>query len=185
MRTITVTFHRVVESSMMEQRTSLLTTENAMTCVQIQMVRQMRFSFKCLHLDFCVNSSINAHCVLALNGGCKVWTRTKRAVSGGSQVGECWLRNYQPAALKCDYCDSGVMSCEVYDNIDYTTTDDILNKGGPSAITDTNEDCCALCYGSARTRLHSQLSCINPHINNALGYNFNSLLSSVHCMKDR
>lgn len=85
--------------------------------------------------------------------GCEVWTRIKRAVNGGSNEGECWLRSYRPTGVECDHCDSGVMSCEVYDNTDYTTTDDLID--GPNGKTDNGQDCCALCYGTSSKQLPS------------------------------
>lgn len=82
-----------------------------------------------------------------------MWTRIKRTVGGGSKEGECWLRNYQPSASKCDACDSGVMTCEVYDHTDYTTSDDRIGSSYVNGKTSSAQDCCGLCYGVSGEKL--------------------------------
>lgn len=92
--------------------------------------------------------------MVALNVGCEVWTRIKRVANSGRKEGECWLRSYQPIAVECDHCDSGVMSCKVYDNTDYTSTDNRIGYSIPNGIISSNQECYGLCYGTLSKSLH-------------------------------
>ncbi|GMH37255.1 hypothetical protein BSKO_05128 [Bryopsis sp. KO-2023] len=86
---------------------------------------------------------------------CKVWTRIKGTPevlpaafrnSGDSSIGECWLRSFRPAQKECDYCDSGVNSCQVLGNTDFPSKNGVLNNG---ELTKSNAECCRKC--NART----------------------------------
>ncbi|GMH33296.1 hypothetical protein BSKO_01130 [Bryopsis sp. KO-2023] len=74
---------------------------------------------------------------------CKVWTRIKDPI-GGSQIGECWLRDFKPSQKPCRWCDSGLNSCGMLGETDFPSSSGILNDG-KSDITSSNAECCKKC----------------------------------------
>ncbi|GMH33286.1 hypothetical protein BSKO_01120 [Bryopsis sp. KO-2023] len=80
---------------------------------------------------------------------CAVWTRVAKS-SGGSQAGECWLREHVPKGKKADGLNSGRNACSILSpGTDFPSEDGHVNQGVVD-ITKNNEECCKLCNADTR-----------------------------------
>lgn len=167
---LALTSHLLMEFWMMGRKTRGLPTENAMPCAckpRVGIFASCSNGFTIYWIYWILKRS------LTFSSGCKAWTRIKRSVSGGSQEGECWLRDHQPKAKLCNSCDSGTLDYTVYTQKEYRSKDIIgYNKPAYTKVY-SNKLCASLCYADSGLSLGvASVRIVAAYIQTAVTRNF-------------